>query len=402
MQILCTDAAKQRQILIYGDNRQSIIKAFRAVYATAARVRKTISPTHFVSIPITELSFGNTVERFVAFKQLVMAEFGVPCRLMESNFVQASKLHITICMAALLTKDECDVAKKLFDSVCRQKMIGYSFQVAIKGLDIMNDDPSACSIVYAKVQSATAVLQELSTAFATALQRRNMFAGKQIELNASGIKLHVTLMRARKKNAAPDDSDLDDAAENDETYAGKDNEILDRADGITDVPSGRSATAEHDIMLGTIGVDPVTGKSKPVQNPSDDKRSASAKRRGRPVMDVRPMMKKYGNYDFGVTTVDTVHFSVRMTTDSKTGYYKSFATYELAADDGNHEDDITEVRTDYAKKSAGVGLFAGAAVDAAKLVDEDDGGEEDAEDAEPDIVDDREFYTYDDDGLECG
>lgn len=185
-------------IVIIGSDRRGILSARHRIDLLVEVSRKKFSYTHFISIP---LNTDEVIANFNSFKSDVIKKFGGVARgVYEYIFQKPHKLHLTLGMLTLLDDEERKEAKKVFMD-CKEHIIDPFIKkygqiiITLKGLECMNDDPSATKILYAKVITENNVLQTLSDEIV------NYFAeAGLIRKERDTVKLHVTLMNTYYKH----------------------------------------------------------------------------------------------------------------------------------------------------------------------------------------------------------
>ncbi|XP_043496178.1 activating signal cointegrator 1 complex subunit 1-like isoform X1 [Polistes fuscatus] len=179
-------------IVIIGSDRKDILSARHRIDIIVEASRKNIRYTHFLSIP---LNVQGIIENFNLFKSNVIQKYGgIATGIEEILFQKPYKLHLTLGMLTLLDEGEIKQAvQTLMD--CKQHVIEPFiekhglFTIEIKGVDCMNDDPSAVKILYGIVFTENDALQELSNRIV------DYFAEKEImPKRINDVKLHATFM----------------------------------------------------------------------------------------------------------------------------------------------------------------------------------------------------------------
>ncbi|KAI4499248.1 hypothetical protein M0802_005508 [Mischocyttarus mexicanus] len=179
-------------IVIIGSDHRGILSARRRIDLIVEVSRKKLTSTHFLSIP---LNVNGIIENFNSFKSDVMEKYGgIVTGIEEILFQKASKLHLTLGMLTLLDEGERKQAvQTLMD--CKIQIIDPFiekhglFTIEIKGIDCMNDDPSAVKVLYGMVSTKNDALQELSN------QIVDYFAEHELmPKRTNDIKLHATFM----------------------------------------------------------------------------------------------------------------------------------------------------------------------------------------------------------------
>ncbi|CAL2034944.1 unnamed protein product [Caenorhabditis brenneri] len=162
-----------------------------------ADARKSARVTHFVAFPCDQ---HEVKENFNTFKQLVIENERVDesCKNPQL-FTKSSHLHLTLAVVRIF--DDMDLEKTInaFKTIEQEirVLIGSSSLLAkLQGIDMMNDDPTQVSVIYANVSGV--LIQNV----ANHISRRLIeFGIASSEKNSSDcfeeVKLHMTLMNAR-------------------------------------------------------------------------------------------------------------------------------------------------------------------------------------------------------------
>ncbi|CAP27346.2 Protein CBG06998 [Caenorhabditis briggsae] len=154
--------------------------------------KKTARVTHFVALPCDQ---HEVQENFEVFKQLVLdsEHFDASCKNPQL-FTKSPRLHLTLSVVCLF--DDVDLQRitesfKVIEEEIKEIMNNKPMIADIQGIDMMNDDPSQVSVIYAKVSGEK--IQEV----ANHLNRRLIELGFAKNEGGDEVKLHMTLMNAR-------------------------------------------------------------------------------------------------------------------------------------------------------------------------------------------------------------
>nr|XP_018906652.1 PREDICTED: activating signal cointegrator 1 complex subunit 1-like [Bemisia tabaci] len=192
-------------IVITGSDANGVRRAYRRVKQIVEKVRKTQPATHFISIRCTSEAIKSN---FLTFKKLVLEEYK-SIDITESIFQVPEKLHLTIAVLVLSDTIERTKACQVFEE-CRDIFLlptinGRKLTLNLKGLEIMNDDPSEVNVLYAKVKSNDDdLLQTVVDGIVSYFEDYGLLS-KQYEK----VKLHATLMNTAfdKRSEAEVDPD---------------------------------------------------------------------------------------------------------------------------------------------------------------------------------------------------
>ncbi|CAD7013810.1 unnamed protein product [Ceratitis capitata] len=175
-------------VSVKGKSRSNVMAARRKINLLLLSLRKRMRPTHFTCVPLHE---GEIKEKFINFKKEVLA-LNLP-GIDENIFQTEDCIHLTLTTCVLLDAAERAKAVEILQS-CRTFLDGLKtpFQIEIRGLEIMNDDPSAVRVLYACV-----VAPELQK-FADMAMQPFLRSGLGFDDHERGaVKLHMTVMNNR-------------------------------------------------------------------------------------------------------------------------------------------------------------------------------------------------------------
>ncbi|XP_011209777.2 activating signal cointegrator 1 complex subunit 1 [Bactrocera dorsalis] len=175
-------------ITIKGKTRVSVMTARRKINLLIVSLRKRMRPTHFACVP---LNYGEIKERFCEFKKEIL-ELNLP-GIDEMLFQTEECIHLTLSTCVLLDAAERSKAVEILQS-CKAYLseLRTPFQIEVRGLEIMNDDPSAVRVLYARVESP-----ELQKFADLALQPFLRSGLGFDDYERDNVKLHMTIMNNR-------------------------------------------------------------------------------------------------------------------------------------------------------------------------------------------------------------
>ncbi|XP_034826615.1 activating signal cointegrator 1 complex subunit 1 [Maniola hyperantus] len=187
---------ENKDITIFGPSVSNVKAAFRRINLIVMSSRMKQAFTHFVSIPINS---PEIVRNFENFKESVLRE----CPGIEDSlFIKPGKLHITVGVMCLMDNEERLSASKLLTEA-RDKHIMpilreyLPFNIRLKGLSYMNDDPRAVHVLYGCVEEDGApagVLQRTVDAVHAHFYKAGFM---EREFNRDNVKMHVTLLNSK-------------------------------------------------------------------------------------------------------------------------------------------------------------------------------------------------------------
>ncbi|KMY92652.1 activating signal cointegrator 1 complex subunit 1 [Drosophila simulans] len=185
---------RSNEVTIKAKQRSQICAALRQIQHLVTSLRKKMKPTHFLAVA---LNSGEVKERFMELKKCILeAELpGIDAEL----FIPECCIHLTLGVYVLLDDNERQEALKNLES-CRRLLDGLKtpFEIKVKGLEIMNDDPSSTRILYARIESPD--LQKFADQCLAHFQTTGLCAADNNERES--IKLHMTVMNNRYRNEA--------------------------------------------------------------------------------------------------------------------------------------------------------------------------------------------------------
>lgn len=181
-------------VKITGNSERSVASARTQIALLVLAKRELLSITHFVSIPIYT---DNIKTNFLKFKNEILK--APPTRgIDETIFQKVEKLHLTIVTLVLLDDKELNDAKALlseFQTSLQKIFGGKSPTIIVKGVEIMNDDPSDVNVLYGQVAlENSSEMFQLQEAFDKVLE--NFYRRGLLRKQYDGVKLHVTLMNS--------------------------------------------------------------------------------------------------------------------------------------------------------------------------------------------------------------
>lgn len=179
------------EVKISGDTERKVASARTQISMIVFSRKDKLPISHFISIPLINEETKNNFEKL---KNEVLKD--PPRGVTYSIFQNPNKLHLTISVLTLVDDEEIKLAKHVLQS-CYEEVISTLFQnnkkysMFIKGLEIMNDDPSEVSILYGNVhmEGEKENLQLLADKIAEYYHKSGL-ARRQYDK----VKLHATLM----------------------------------------------------------------------------------------------------------------------------------------------------------------------------------------------------------------
>ncbi|CEG81115.1 hypothetical protein RMATCC62417_15352 [Rhizopus microsporus] len=145
------------QVMVSGPDKESIEKAKLAIDRTLQQAQQRTRPTHFLSIPIT-----NVKQQIEAFYRKIDTMVNPDALVLPANF------HITLGVMSLLDQEEIDRAVKYFKEECsivaHQVLENSLLSVRLQKLAIMQPNPAEAHVLYIEPQDETQLLVKLCKA----------------------------------------------------------------------------------------------------------------------------------------------------------------------------------------------------------------------------------------------
>ncbi|XP_055339530.1 activating signal cointegrator 1 complex subunit 1-like isoform X2 [Paramacrobiotus metropolitanus] len=190
------ERGKSIEIISYDDVQ--LVLCRRRLLASFQNCRMRNPFTHFVCFPL----FSTAVrQRFQVFKDEVTEKCGGARGFSQDLFQNPKKLHLTVGTLVLYNPRESDVVMESVEasvSDCLSKLSSaQTLTFRLRGLEIMNDDPTDVDVLYGKIEDPSGILQKLADRIYRHLARASpRFLLDQHE-NRDFVKLHATLMNSR-------------------------------------------------------------------------------------------------------------------------------------------------------------------------------------------------------------
>ncbi|XP_030558239.1 activating signal cointegrator 1 complex subunit 1 isoform X1 [Drosophila novamexicana] len=194
-------------LIIQSSERSNVCAALRKIRLLIDSLRKRMRATHFLAVPLNK---GEVQNRFIELKQSIL-DAQLP-GIDEELFISERCIHITLGVYVLLDDAERKEAVNMLQT-CRQWLVDLKtpFEIKVKGLEIMNDDPSSTRVLYGTVEAPE--LQEFADKCLKHFQTTGLCATDNNERDS--IKLHMTVLncRYRREKLNKNDRNAFDARE---------------------------------------------------------------------------------------------------------------------------------------------------------------------------------------------
>ncbi|CAB3384657.1 Hypothetical predicted protein [Cloeon dipterum] len=173
-------------IVVRGNSVRDVEAACRKIYHIIDTNRNLIKPTHFLGIVIDSPGVKRAFENFKKISSI------------DSKFLQhASKLHLTLGMLVLLKDDEKSTAASIVEDCVSQNLRDKhgKLKLRLKGVEIMNDDPTAARVLYGDVvkDDAHDELQQQIRQLLCRLNLAGLLKQDKQHANSDSVKLHMTI-----------------------------------------------------------------------------------------------------------------------------------------------------------------------------------------------------------------
>ncbi|XP_065086622.1 activating signal cointegrator 1 complex subunit 1 [Ochlerotatus camptorhynchus] len=190
-QIIVPKQGTEGDVIVKGTSTKAVTACRQRIELIVLGARNKQHFTHFLSVPMIS---DEIKSNFIKFREKVLTELPSGFNLDESLFQKPEKLHLTLCMMSLMDNvDRTHAAQLLQD--CRESIIELTLaefgpiEVRLRGLQYMNDDPSAVDVLYAKVESEP--LQRIADQI-----MEYFIANGLMQRQYGHVKLHATLINS--------------------------------------------------------------------------------------------------------------------------------------------------------------------------------------------------------------
>eukprot|EP00094_Tigriopus_californicus_P002894 TCALIF_02791-PA protein Name:"Similar to Ascc1 Activating signal cointegrator 1 complex subunit 1 (Mus musculus)" AED:0.18 eAED:0.18 QI:0/0.33/0.14/0.57/1/1/7/0/1037 len=183
---------QEGNVTVIGPEKRGVTRAWNRILIIAESSRSKQDFTHFISLPLTHPELKAS---FVELKRDILRECSDARGIDESLFQAPEMLHLTIGVMALMDAQERQNAIDLLED-CKETIYAPIYgnnpiDLEIKGLEIMNDDPSDVNVLYAKVGSGLEKLQQLADKLVDCFIDAGLMSRKYDQ-----VKIHMTIMNS--------------------------------------------------------------------------------------------------------------------------------------------------------------------------------------------------------------
>ncbi|KAF7267910.1 hypothetical protein GWI33_018908 [Rhynchophorus ferrugineus] len=183
------------EVTIIGDTERKVASARTQISLIVTQRKDRLRPTHFISIPLTsDLIKTNLLK----FQDEVLKN--PPRGVTDKHFQNPVKMHLTVVVLKILDEEELILAKKTLQN-CYDEVIANILPkstkhiVTVKGLEIMNDDPSNVNVLYGKITSENDNLMDQLNKMSDAIVTYFCKAGLA-KREYEKVKFHMTVMNS--------------------------------------------------------------------------------------------------------------------------------------------------------------------------------------------------------------
>ncbi|CAN0388019.1 unnamed protein product [Lampetra fluviatilis] len=188
-------------VVVCGESRASVLSACSRVELLVSGVREREPWTHFVGLPLGAAALA---QRLGEWHKAVSTGAGTRSEGFHVSMFQCPcRLHVTLGTLVLLSASEVQAAQQQLQAasaVMREVLGEAPLRVALRGLELMNDDPATVDVLYAQIHSHGDRLQRL----ADRLVEHFVVSGLMVR-ERHRVKLHATVINTlyRKGEARP-------------------------------------------------------------------------------------------------------------------------------------------------------------------------------------------------------
>lgn len=190
-------------VTVRSASKKNVLRAAAQIDVIVVQSREKAPFSHFLSLPLTGLSDG-----LGKLQQMIADDSVIPRadkRGFEAKIATAPPhFHLTLFMLKLLTDSEvqkCSSLLKELSQVVYDVVGTRSLVVRLRGLEIMNDDPSDTHVLFAKVEDTEdGRLKKLCSLLSAKLLSEGL-----ITEDDADVKLHATILNTRYRNLGADD-----------------------------------------------------------------------------------------------------------------------------------------------------------------------------------------------------
>ena len=184
------------------DTQDCVKNAYDRIMLISMRSRSRVDFTHFVNIPLNSKD-SEFNRRLDSFHTAVRSKHYPG--LDDSILVKGAQMHLTVQMLRLLSESEVAKASRIM-SKCAANLVTRDMSgrtLHLKGLEYMNDDPSAVDVLYAKVCDFPSCIHELCKGIVREFMSAGLVSEDEVRSEGEGeslevkFKFHATIINTR-------------------------------------------------------------------------------------------------------------------------------------------------------------------------------------------------------------
>ena len=145
--------SKSSDVGIKAATSASLISVYHALQIETEKARASLPPTHFINLP---LGFDSDfVETITEFREFVLLKYSDLRGMDKSIITQPSTMHLTLLTLKCFSDEDEERAQRVLEASVPQiaSILGDDpLTLNLKGLELMNDDPSECHVLYVDIQ----------------------------------------------------------------------------------------------------------------------------------------------------------------------------------------------------------------------------------------------------------
>lgn len=191
-------------VRVTGSSERNVASARNQIEMIVLNKRNRMDVTHFISIPILSEEIRRS---FKTFQEEILGDPPIK-GIDESIFQNPNKLHLTIVTLTIFENELEDIKNVLeafFQNESNKKILNKlkGSKLFIRGVEIMNDDPTDVKVLYGKVHLESTELKNEFQAFCNSILD-HLYKKGLIKKQYDNVKLHLTLMNAAFRRKSDD------------------------------------------------------------------------------------------------------------------------------------------------------------------------------------------------------
>jgi len=186
---------KEQRLTITGPTANAVLNARTRIEIICETANHSLDYTHFLCLPLNYEEIMANVTKFQT--EIIQQAAKNPIEGFDASIIHPPKqLHLTMLMLKLHTDSQIEKVKQILQQLQPQiydVLDTRSLVVKLKGLEIMNDDPSQVDILYLQVLEEDGRLAKLTKFLVDKFKEQGLVSEEQDR----NVKLHVTLFNTR-------------------------------------------------------------------------------------------------------------------------------------------------------------------------------------------------------------